>query len=51
MPTAADKVVDEALELLADARIGLVFQVQSGMLRIIAVANLHRQSDYWQNSA
>ena len=28
---------------------GVVFQVKSGMLRIIAVANLHRQPDYWRD--
>lgn len=27
---------------------GVVFQVKSGMLRIIAVANLHRRPDYWR---
>ena len=28
---------------------GVLFQVKSGMLRIIAVANLHRHPDYWRN--
>lgn len=28
---------------------GVVFQVKSGMLRIIAVAHLHRQPDYWRD--
>jgi hypothetical protein len=26
---------------------GVIFQVKSGMLRIIAVANLHRRPGYW----
>ena len=28
---------------------GVVFQFKSGMLRIIAVANLHRRPDYWND--
>ena len=28
---------------------GVIFQVKSDMLRIIAVANLHRRPDYWNN--
>ena len=28
---------------------GVIFQVKSGMLRIIAVANLHRRPDYWRD--
>lgn len=28
---------------------GVVFQVKSGMLRIIAVTNLHRRPDYWND--
>jgi hypothetical protein len=28
---------------------GVIFQVKSGMLRIIAVANLHRRSGYWRD--
>jgi len=28
---------------------GLIFQVKSGMLRIIAVSNLHRRPDYWRD--
>ena len=28
---------------------GVIFQVTSGMLRIIAVANLHRQPEYWRD--
>lgn len=27
---------------------GVIFQVKSGMLRIIAVANLHRRPGYWK---
>ena len=27
---------------------GVIFQFKSGMLRIIAVANLHRRPDYWR---
>ena len=27
---------------------GVIFHVRSGMLRIIAVANLHRRPGYWQ---
>ena len=93
MPTAADRVVDEALELPAEARIGLVDRIlaslnlptrpdidrlwaeeaerrvaeidrgdvdlipgeevfdkiKSGMLRISAVANLHRRPGYWKD--
>ena len=26
---------------------GVIFQVKCGLLRIIAVANLHRRPDYW----
>jgi hypothetical protein len=26
---------------------GVIFQIKSGMLRIIAIANLHRRPDYW----
>ena len=28
---------------------GVIFQIKSHMLRIIAIANLHRRPDYWQN--
>jgi plasmid stabilization system protein ParE len=28
---------------------GVIFQVESGTLRIIAVANLHRRPDYWRD--
>jgi len=28
---------------------GVIFQVKSGVLRIIAVANLHRRPGYWKN--
>jgi hypothetical protein len=28
---------------------GVIFQVKSGMLRIVAVANLHRRPDYWRD--
>ena len=28
---------------------GVIFQVKSGMLRIIAVANLHRRPEYWRD--
>jgi len=28
---------------------GVIFQIKSGMLRIIAVANLHRRPDYWRD--
>ena len=28
---------------------GVVFEVKSGTLRIIAVANLHRRPDYWRD--
>jgi hypothetical protein len=28
---------------------GVIFQVKSGMLRIIAIANLHRRPDYWRD--
>ena len=28
---------------------GVIFQVKSGMLRIIAVANLHRRPGYWKD--
>ena len=28
---------------------GVIFQVKSGTLRIVAVANLHRRPDYWRN--
>jgi len=28
---------------------GVIFQVKSGVLLIIAVANLHRQPDYWRD--
>lgn len=28
---------------------GVIFQVKSGTLRIIAVANLHRRPGYWRN--
>jgi len=27
---------------------GVIFQVKSGMLRIVAVANLHRRPGYWR---
>ena len=27
----------------------IIFQVKPGMLRIIAVANLHRRPGYWRN--
>jgi plasmid stabilization system protein ParE len=30
---------------------GIVFQVKAGMLRIIAVANLHRRPGYWKDRA
>ena len=30
---------------------GVIFQVKSGMLRIIAVASLHRRPDYWKDRA
>lgn len=30
---------------------GVIFQIKSRMLRIIAVANLHRRPDYWKNRA
>jgi plasmid stabilization system protein ParE len=28
---------------------GVIFQIKSGILRIIAVANLHRRPMYWKN--
>jgi len=28
---------------------GIIFQIKSGVLRVIAVANLHRRPDYWKN--
>ena len=28
---------------------GIIFQIKSGMLRIIAVANLHRRPGYWRD--
>ena len=28
---------------------GVIFQIKSGMLRIIAVANLHRRPGYWKD--
>jgi hypothetical protein len=28
---------------------GVIFQVGAGMVRIIAVAHLHRQPDYWKD--
>lgn len=28
---------------------GVIFQVKNGMLRIIAVANLHRRPNYWKD--
>lgn len=28
---------------------GVIFQVKSGILRIIAIANLHRRPDYWRD--
>ena len=28
---------------------GAIFQIKSGMLRIIAIANLHRRPNYWKN--
>lgn len=28
---------------------GVIFQVKTGMLRIIAVANLHRRPEYWKD--
>ena len=28
---------------------GVIFQVKSGVLRIIAVANLHRRPNYWKD--
>lgn len=28
---------------------GVIFQVKAGMLRIIAVANLHRRPGYWKD--
>ena len=28
---------------------GVIFQITSGKLRIIAVANLHRRPDYWKD--
>jgi len=28
---------------------GVIFQVKSGMLRIVALANLHRRPAYWQD--
>ncbi|MDX9976009.1 MAG: type II toxin-antitoxin system RelE/ParE family toxin [FCB group bacterium] len=26
---------------------GVIFQIKSGMLRVIAIASLHRRPDYW----
>ncbi len=28
---------------------GVIFQIKSGMLRIVAVANLHRRPGYWKD--
>jgi len=28
---------------------GIIFQIKSGMLRIVAVANLHRRPGYWKD--
>ena len=28
---------------------GVIFQIKAGILRIIAVANLHRRPDYWKD--
>jgi len=30
---------------------GIVYQMKSGALRVIAVANLHRHPDYWRERA
>jgi plasmid stabilization system protein ParE len=30
---------------------GVIFQVEPGTLRIIAIANLHRRPDYWRDRA